>query len=63
MFIGIAPALAASVTWTFATIPDPIPLEFAPVTRQVKESAVEAHEIDFPAAAEAGPFVALIRAI
>jgi hypothetical protein len=60
ILIGVVPAPGASVTWTFATTPGPIPLEFMPVTRHVIEPDPELHEMDFPAAADAEPVVELI---
>ncbi len=63
ILIGVVPAFAASVTWTFATTPAPIPVAFIPVTRHVNEPALEPHETDFPAADDAGPTAALIATI
>lgn len=61
--IDMVGALAASVSWISATSPALMPVVFKPLTRHVKKPVIEAHAIDFPAAFDAAPAVALMAEI
>jgi hypothetical protein len=61
--IAVVPAVAASVSWTFATIPAAIVLVFGPVSRQVSEPDAEAQSMVLPAAVAAEPALAVMAEI
>ena len=60
---GVDVALAACVSWKLATTPEVNAVVFGPPSRQRSEPGAEKQERDFPAAAAAGPAVALTAEI